>query len=126
MQQKRFLKALVVDDAAFMRTVLKDILLENGFSRIYEAKDGREAITVFKKYRPDLVTMDVIMPDTDGLQSTKAILEFDQNAKIVMVTSVGQEHIVKEAIKLGAKNYVVKPFQVSAIKSVIDRILKTG
>ncbi len=122
--KKHSAKALIVDDSSFMRTVLKDILLENGLS-IYEARDGKEAVEAYRKHKPDIVTMDIIMPGTNGLWALKTILGIDPKAKIIVVTSVGQEHIVEQAMKFGAKDYVKKPFEPPAIAKVVDRLLKT-
>lgn len=120
-------KALVVDDAAFMRVVLKDILLQNGLaSEVYEASDGLMAVEAYKKIKPDIVTMDVNMPKADGVVALKAILQIDPRAKVVMVTSVEQKHIVQDAMKHGAKDYVVKPFEKSRVGIVINRILRSA
>ncbi len=119
-------KVLVVDDAAFMRTVLKQILISNGFSQVYEAKDGAEAVEQYKKVKPDIVTMDIVMPGMDGIQATKAILQIDPRARIVMVTSVEQKHVVEEAIQLGAKGYVVKPFDASTVVEALNKVLKSS
>jgi two-component system chemotaxis response regulator CheY len=118
-------KVLVVDDASFMRAVLKDILAANGFQNIYEASDGAAAIDAYQKYRPDIITMDINMPGTDGIQALKIILQINPGAKVVMVTSVEQKHTVQEAIKLGAKDYVVKPFDRGMVATVINRLLRS-
>jgi len=123
--KKHSAKALVVDDSSFMRTVLKDILLENGLSKVYEATDGKEAVEAYRKHRPDIVTMDIIMPGTNGLWAMKTILGIDPKAKIIVVTSIGQENIVEQAMKFGAKGYVKKPFEPPAIAKVVDKLLKT-
>lgn len=122
----RLHRALVVDDAAFMRAVLRDILVSNGISTVYEAKDGAAAVEAFRKYRPDVVTMDIIMPEMDGLQALRAILEIDREARVIMVTSVGQEHVIKQAMTLGAKNYLTKPFEKAAVAKVVMNTLDTG
>lgn len=123
--KKHSAKALVVDDSSFMRTVLKDILLENGLLKVYEARDGKEAVEAYRKHKPDVVTMDIIMPDANGLWALKTILGIDPKAKIIVVTSVGQEHVVEQAMKFGAKDYVKKPFEPPTIANVVDRLLKT-
>lgn len=118
-------KILVVDDASFMRVVLKDLLVSNGFvSEIYEAGDGLAAVEAYKKFRPDIVTMDVNMPKADGIQALKAIMQFDPKARVIMVTSVEQKHIVQDAMKAGAKDYVVKPFERSSVALVISKVLR--
>lgn len=118
-------KILIVDDSAFMRTILKDILLANGFTELREASNGTEAIEVFKKEKPDLVTLDVIMPGMDGLESLKKILNLNSQAKVIMVSTVGQEPVIKEAISIGAKGYVIKPFDSSNIAKIINNIFKS-
>ena len=118
-------KILVVDDASFMRVVPKDLLVSNGFvSEIYEAGDGLAAVEAYKKFRPDIVTMDVNMPKADGIQALKAIMQFDPKARVIMVTSVEQKHIVQDAMKAGAKDYVVKPFERSSVALVISKVLR--
>jgi two-component system chemotaxis response regulator CheY len=117
-------KILVVDDALFMRTILKDILSSNGFTNIAEAGDGAAAIDSYKKSRPDLVTMDINMPGTDGIQALKSIMAHDPTAKVIMVTSVEQKQIVQDAIKMGAKDYVVKPFDRAMVAAVLGKVMR--
>ena len=123
MSEENAAKILIVDDAAFMRVVLKDILTTSGYSTIYEAGDGAAAVQSYKIHKPDLVTMDINMPGMDGLQALKSILEINPVAKIVMVTSVEQKHIVQKAIKLGAKDYVAKPFDRTNVSVVVGKVL---
>lgn len=111
-------KIMVVDDAAFMRMMIKDTLKKNGYEDLIEAADGAIAVDTYKTESPDLVIMDITMPNKDGLQALKEIKEYDANAKIVMCSAMGQESMVVEAIKLGAKDFIVKPFKP-------DRIIKT-
>ena len=111
-------KILLVDDAAFMRMMIKDALQKNGFTDLYEAADGVEAVSKFNEVKPDLVIMDITMPNMDGLSALKAIKTIDAAANVVMCSAMGQEAMVIEAIKLGAKDFIVKPFKP-------DRILKT-
>ena len=111
-------KILLVDDAAFMRMMIKDTLNKNGYSDTYEAADGLIAVEKYEEVKPDLVIMDITMPNMDGLESLKAIKAGDPNAVVVMCSAMGQEAMVIEAIKLGAKDFIVKPFKP-------DRILKT-
>jgi two-component system chemotaxis response regulator CheY len=118
-------KILVVDDASFMRNVLKDIIKSNGLaSEIFEAADGIEGVKAFQKIKPDLVTMDVNMPRADGIQALRAILKIDPTAKVIMITSVEEKHIVQDAIKLGARDYVVKPFDRSNVPLVINKVIR--
>lgn len=104
-------KVLIVDDAAFMRLTIKTMLERNGFEVVGDAANGVEAIQKFKQLKPDIVTMDITMPDMDGIDALKAILAIDSNAKVVMVSAMGQEVLVREAILNGAKSFIVKPFK---------------
>ena len=118
-------KVLIVDDASFMRTVLKDIVKSNGLaSEILEAGDGVEGVKAFQQSQPDLVTMDVNMPRADGIQALRAIMKINPAAKVVMVTSVEQKEIVQDAMKLGARDYVVKPFDRSNVPLVLNKVLR--
>ena len=111
-------KILIVDDAAFMRMMIKDSLKKNGYDDIIEAADGEQAVQFFKSENPDLIIMDITMPNKNGLEALKEIRELDANAKIVMCSAMGQESMVVEAIRNGAKDFIVKPFKA-------DRVLKT-
>ncbi len=122
---RSIVKILVVDDAAFMRIVLKDILKNLGYTNIIEASDGVMAIEQYKKFKPDLVTLDVNMPKMDGIQALKQIMSIDPKAKVVMVTAVEQRFVVQEAIRTGAKDYIVKPFDRSMVATVVERVLNT-
>ncbi|AIF84398.1 response regulator containing CheY-like receiver domain and AraC-type DNA-binding domain [Candidatus Nitrososphaera evergladensis SR1] len=124
MSSRSSTKILVVDDALFMRTILKDILQSNGFTNILEAGDGAAAIDAYRKNKPDLVTMDINMPGTDGIQALKSIISIDPTAKIIMVTSVEQKQIMQEAIKVGAKDYVVKPFDRAMVAAVLNKVMR--
>lgn len=118
-------RILVVDDASFMRTVLKDIIKGNGLANeIIEAADGVEGVKAYQNQKPDLVTMDVNMPRADGLQALRAIMKINPAAKVVMVTSVEQKQIVQDAIKLGARDYIVKPFDRSNVGLVLNKVLR--
>jgi len=118
-------KILIVDDASFMRTLLKDIIKSNGLaSEIFEAEDGIEGVRSYQKIKPDLVTLDVNMPKADGIQALRAILKINPSAKVVMITSVEEKHIVQDAIKLGARDYVVKPFDRSNVPLVLNRVIR--
>jgi len=111
-------KILLVDDAAFMRKVIMDTLKKNGYTDLYEAVDGVDAVDKFSEITPDLVIMDITMPNMDGLDALKAIRQKNSNANVVMCSAMGQEAMVIEAIQSGAKDFIVKPFKP-------DRILKT-
>ena len=115
-------KILLVDDTKFMRMMLGNILKPKGYE-IVEAGDGLEAIELYKQHKPDLVTMDIVMPNMDGIEAVKNITSEDGNAKVVMVTAVGQESKVKEAIQAGARGYIVKPFQAPQVLEEVEKIL---
>lgn len=118
-------KILVIDDASFMRTVLRDIIKINGLgTEVLEAGDGVEGVKLFQAHKPDLVTLDVNMPRADGIQALRAIMKINPKAKVVMVTSVEQKQIVQDAMKLGARDYVVKPFDRSNVSLVFNRVLR--
>lgn len=113
-------KVLVVDDALFTRKVLREILETEG-CEIVEASNGKEAIDKFRSEHPDLVLLDVSMPDMDGLTVLQAIKEIDENAKVVMVSAMGQSSTVQEAMKFGACDFIVKPFRPSQIRELVAR-----
>ena len=116
-------RILIVDDTLFMRTLLKNILFSGGHDIVGEAGDGDEAIERYKDLKPDLVTMDVVMPKVNGIEALKAIKALDTNARVVMCTAVGQEQMVKLAIKAGARGYIVKPFQAPKVLEEIKNVL---
>lgn len=108
-------RVLVVDDAAFMRMMLKDILTGGGYEVVGEAQDGYEALDMYERLHPDVVTLDVVMPNLDGLATVHALMAKDPNATIVMVSALGQEALIREALAAGAKGYIVKPFRPEAV-----------
>lgn len=116
-------KVLIVDDAAFMRMMLKDILEKNGFEVIGEASNGVKAVELYQNAKPDVVTMDITMPDMDGIEAVKKIKSIDSAAKIIMCSAMGQQNMVMEAIKAGARDFVVKPFQGDRVVEAINKIL---
>ncbi|MCZ8520044.1 MULTISPECIES: response regulator [Paenibacillus] len=115
-------RILIVDDAAFMRMMIRDILSKNGFEVVGEANDGAQAVEKFKELKPDLVTMDITMPEMDGIQALKEIKKLDGAAKVIMCSAMGQQAMVIDAIQAGAKDFIVKPFQADR---VIEAIKKT-
>lgn len=115
---------LIVDDAKFMRLTLESILQKDNHQIVGEAENGNEAIAKYKELNPDLVTMDITMPEVNGLDAMKQILEIDPKAKIIMCSAVGQQKMVMEAIELGAKDFVVKPFDESSVLEAIRRVLR--
>jgi len=116
-------KILIVDDAAFMRMMLSDILVEKGYNIVGEAGDGEEALRQYKELKPDLVTMDIVMPEVGGIESIKEILKIDPEAKILVVSALGQQALVKEAVEAGAKGFVVKPFKPEKVIEEVENIL---
>lgn len=113
---------LVVDDSLFMRKVLRDVLTKGGYSVIGEADSAEEAVKLYKKLKPDIVTMDIILPGKTGIDALKEIKNIDKNAKIVMITALGQQLMVVEAIRAGAKDYITKPFEVEKIIEALKRL----
>lgn len=115
-------KILIVDDAMFMRSSLKLILQRNDFEVVGEAESGHEAVRKYDQIRPDIVTMDITMPDMDGLEALKAIRKIDNQAQIVMISAAGKESAVREAILNGAVNFIMKPFKEDQVLEVLNRI----
>ena len=116
-------KILTVDDAAFMRNVIKDTLTKAGYTEIFEAEDGAMAVEKYNELKPDLVLMDITMPNMDGLEALKAIRASDANANVVMCSAMGQETMVIDAIRSGAKDFIVKPFKPDRILQTVSKIL---
>lgn len=116
-------KILVVDDAAFMRMMVKDTLSKNGYTDLYEAADGIQAVEVFNEVKPDLVIMDITMPNMDGLEALKTIMGQNPTANVVMCSAMGQEAMVIDAIKSGAKDFIVKPFKPERIIKTVEQLL---
>ncbi len=116
-------KIMLVDDAAFMRMMVKNALTKSGYDNFVEAHDGAEAVKKYDEEKPDMVIMDITMPNMDGLQALKKIRENDPNAKVVMCTAMGQEGMVVDAIKSGAKDFIVKPFNADRIVQTVNTIL---
>ena len=114
---------LVCDDAIFMRTMITDILSQAGYDVVGEAASGAQAIEQYKALKPDLVTMDIVMPDMSGIEAVRAICKEFPNAKILMCSAMGQQALVVEAVQAGAKDFVVKPFQPSRVLEAVQRIL---
>lgn len=119
------IKVLIVDDAAFMRIAIKNVLEKNGFSVVGDAKNGNEAIEKYMELQPEVVTMDITMPDMTGIEALKKIKEYDPAAKVVMVSAMGQERMVKEAIVSGAKSFIVKPFKEEHIIQTLLKVVSS-
>lgn len=116
-------RVLVCDDAIFMRTMISDILSGAGYEVVGEAETGVQAIERYQALRPDLVTMDIVMPDMGGIEAVREIVKGDADAKILMCSAMGQQALVVEAIQAGAKDFVVKPFQPSRVLEAVQRVL---
>ncbi len=116
-------RVLIVDDAAFMRMMLKDILNKNGLEVVGEAVNGADAIEKYRELQPDVVTMDITMPEMDGITSVKEIIAIYPQAKIIMCSAMGQQPMVLEAIQSGAKDFIVKPFQADRVIDSITKVL---
>ncbi|MDP9400078.1 MAG: response regulator [Actinomycetota bacterium] len=116
-------RVLVVDDAAFMRKMVSDALAKGGHEVVGEAGNGQEAVERFQELKPDLMTLDITMPEKDGLQALKEIIALDPAARVVMCSALGQESKVLESIKIGAKDFVVKPFQPDRVIGAVDKAL---
>lgn len=116
-------RVLIADDATFMRMLLRDILTSNGYEVIGEAVDGAEAISLYKKQKPDLVMLDISMPLVDGVRSVREIRAIDREAKIVMISSMGQQEMVAESIRYGALDFVLKPFKSDRVIGTLEKAL---
>ncbi|ACM61234.1 two-component system chemotaxis response regulator CheY [Caldicellulosiruptor bescii] len=116
-------RILIVDDAAFMRMMLKDIITKNGYEVAGEAENGAKAVEMYKELKPDLVMMDITMPEMDGIQAVREIKKIDPQAKIIMCSAMGQQAMVIESIQAGARDFIVKPFQAERIVEAIKKVL---
>jgi two-component system chemotaxis response regulator CheY len=116
-------RILVVDDAAFMRMMIKDILTKNGYDVVGEAADGQQAVEKYTELHPDLVTMDITMPEMDGITALKEIKKINPNSKVIMCSAMGQQAMVIDAIQAGAKDFIVKPFQADRVLEAISKTL---
>jgi two-component system chemotaxis response regulator CheY len=114
---------LVCDDAAFMRMMIKDILTKNGYNVVGEAENGLKAVEKYKEVNPDLVLMDITMPEMDGIQALKEIKKIDAGAKIIMCSAMGQQAMVIESIQAGAKDFIVKPFQAERVLEAVKKVV---
>lgn len=116
-------KILIVDDSAFMRMTLRDILVKGGNEIAGEAETGDEAVDKYKQLKPDLVTMDIVMLKMDGIKAVKEIIAQDPNAKILMVSAMGQQALIVDSIQAGAKGFVIKPFKPESVADEVNRIV---
>ncbi len=117
-------KVLIVDDAKFIREKLKEIFEELDFDIVGEAFDGDSAVNLYEELKPDLITMDIVMPNKNGIDAIREILEKDPDAKIVVITTLGQENVVVEALEAGAEDFIVKPFSREDIKKVVKKLFR--
>jgi len=120
---KHMASILIVDDAAFMRMMIKDILSKNGYTVIAEAENGLKAIEKYKEVNPDLVIMDITMPEMDGIQAVKQIKQINDAAKIIMCSAMGQQAMVIESIQAGARDFIVKPFQAERVIEAVRKVV---
>lgn len=116
-------RVLIVDDLAFIKLIIKDTLEKKGFEVVGEASNGMEAIEMYSKTKPDVVLMDITMPRMDGIQALSKIMEIDKNAKVIMCSALGQQRLIIQAIQLGAKDFIVKPFKPDRIIGAIKKAL---
>lgn len=122
---KKQQNCLIVDDAQFMRNILKKILASNGYKVVAEAEDADAGVDAYKKHKPDFVTMDICMPNKSGIEAIKEITKYDSDATILVCSALGQELLVMEAIEAGAKDFIVKPFKAEKIVETLGKILST-
>ncbi len=118
-------KVLVVDDASVVRMMMKKVLKGSGFEVVGEAANGSEALEKYKELKPDVVTMDMVMPEADGIQATRDIVEFDKDAKVVIVSGIDQRELLMKAIDAGASSYIVKPFESDRVIATLNEVLAT-
>ena len=116
-------RVMVCDDAAFMRMMIKDILVKNGYEIAAEAENGLKAVEQYPEAKPDLVLMDITMPEMDGIEAVRRIKTLDPNANIIMCSAMGQQAMVIEAIQAGAKDFIVKPFQANRVLEAVRKVL---
>lgn len=115
-------RVLITDDTAFMRMTLRNVLEKNGYEVAGEAEDGQQAVEKYRELKPDLVTMDITMPNMDGITAIKKIMEIDPNAKIIVCSAMGQKALVIEALNAGARDFIVKPFQPDRIAEALQKV----
>jgi len=116
-------RVLIVDDAIFMRTMLRNIFVESGFEVIGEAGNGNDAVEKYRALMPDLTTLDIVMPEKNGIEALKAIIAFDPGARVVMCSALGQESLIIEALEAGARDFIVKPFKPAKVIEIAQKVL---
>ena len=117
-------RVLIADDASFMRQMIRDIIEPEGFEVVGEASDGMEVVEKYKKLRPDVVLMDIVMPKRSGIDAVRAIKAEDAGARVVMCSALGQDALVSEAIQAGARDFIVKPFKPDAVLSTLAKVVE--
>ncbi len=117
-------RVLVIDDLPFMRSLLRDVLSNAGFTVVAEAADGRQGMVAYARHEPDVVLLDITMPIMDGITALKRIMELDPQARVVMCSSLGEQELILRAIRLGARDFVVKPFRPERVTSAVHKALK--
>lgn len=117
-------KILIADDSAYMRSILKDLLLRNGYDVAGEAENGKEVLALYEKLKPDVVAMDIMMPEMSGIQALKEIKEKYPEAKVVMAAAMGQQNLVVEAVRAGASEFFIKPVQAERVVEAIEKTLQ--
>lgn len=114
---------LICDDATFIRMMIKDVLTKNGYEVVGEASNGKESVEKYQELKPDLVLLDITMPEMDGIQALKEIVKIDKEAKVIMCSAMGQQSQVNEALECGAKDFIVKPFRADKMLETIKKVL---
>lgn len=118
-------RVMIVDDALFMRNMLRNIFVESGFDIAGEAQNGNEAVEKYSRLTPDLVTMDIVMPEKNGIEALKEIIALDGKAKVVICSALGQESLIMEALEAGARDFIVKPFKPAKVIEVAQKVLSS-
>ncbi len=118
-------RVMIVDDALFMRNMLRNIFSEAGFEVIGEAQNGSEAVEKYTQLRPELVTMDIVMPEKSGIEALKEIVAIDGSARIIICSALGQESLIMEALEAGARDFIVKPFKPAKVIEVAQKVLSS-
>ena len=116
-------RILIVDDALFMRNMLRNIFIESGFEVVGEGENGNDGVSKFQQLSPDLVTMDIVMPEKNGIEALKEIMQMNDKAKVVICSALGQESLILEALEAGARDFIVKPFKPAKVVEVAQKVL---
>jgi two-component system, chemotaxis family, chemotaxis protein CheY len=114
---------LIVDDVAFVRKTLNEIFTDAHYQVVAEAINGAQAVALYERFHPDIVTMDIVMPEMSGIDATRKIIKLDKEAKVIIISAMGQENLIMEAINVGAKDYMIKPFSAADVIKTVERVL---